>query len=89
MQNNIDIIRELETEAYLMADSARAEEIKSLVNIEHTENVESEFSELLKLISDADLREKIDLAVGRISYAYERLGFVEGFITKRSIACNA
>ena len=53
---------------------------KKLVKIPDTETAENEFTELLKLIPDADLRERIDTAAGKIAYAYEKLGFVEGFI---------
>ena len=85
MQNTIDVIRANEREATVISDSRYVDEIKSHVDLSSVEKAENEYSELLKLIQDADLREKLDLAAGRISYAYEKLGFVEGYIALRSL----
>lgn len=74
-----------EKEAYLIATSQHAEEIINSVHLQEIETVETDFSELLKLIPDAALRERIDMAVGRISFAYEKLGFIAGYIMDRSL----
>ena len=72
-------------EAYLLSKSQQAEEIINSVELQEIETAETEFSELLKQIPDADLRERIDLAAGRISFAYETLGFIAGFIMERTL----
>lgn len=89
MQTNYDVIRLNETEALALADSPYAEKIKNRLNVSSVDKAESEFSEVIKLISDADLRERIDAAVGRISFAYEKLGFVQGYVAARGISINA
>lgn len=87
MQTFNDVVKMNEKEAYALSDSPHAEEVKTRVSISDTDTAENEFSELLKLIPDADLRERLDQAAGRISYAYEKLGFVEGYIAERALAC--
>lgn len=87
MQTFNDVVKMNEKEAYALSDSPHAEEVKTRVSISDTDTAEDEFSELLKLIPDADLRERLDQAAGRISYAYEKLGFVEGYIAERTLAC--
>lgn len=87
MQTFNDVVKMNEKEAYALSDSPHAEEVKTRVSISDTDTAEGEFSELLKLIPDADLRERLDQAAGRISYAYEKLGFVEGYIAERALAC--
>lgn len=87
MQTFNDVVKMNEKEAYALSDSPHAEEVKTRVSISDTDTAEDEFSELLKLITDADLRERLDQAAGRISYAYEKLGFVEGYISERTLAC--
>lgn len=87
MQTFNDVVRNYKDMAYNLSDSPHAEEVKNRVRISDTDVAEDEFLKLLKLIPDADLRDKIDQAAGRISYAYEKLGFVEGFIAERSLAC--
>lgn len=82
MNNYYDVVKTHENTAYAIADSPQADCVKKLTQIPETAVAENELSELLKLIPDAELREQIDTAVGRISYAYEKLGFVEGFIVK-------
>ncbi len=87
MQTFNDVVRMNEKEAYALSDSLHAEEVKNRVSIADTDTAEDEFSELLKLVQDAELRERIDQAAGRISYVYEKLGFVEGYIAERALAC--
>lgn len=75
--------------ACTLSGSPHAEEVKKRVTIKETDTAEQEFSELLKQITDLELRGRIDSAVGKISYAYEKLGFVEGFIAEKSLSCIA
>ncbi|MBQ8331165.1 MAG: hypothetical protein IJX94_01530 [Clostridia bacterium] len=89
MQRNNDvIIKASEREAHAIADSPQAETIKDQIDISSLDEAETEFADLLKQIPDADLRHKFDMAVGRISFAYERLGFVQGYISNRLLNCN-
>lgn len=87
MQTIHEVVKSNYKYAYCLADSPHGEDVKKQVSITDTSEVEEQFSELLKLVSDPDLRERLDTAAGRISYAYEKLGFVEGFIAERSLAC--
>ena len=80
MKTHYEDVKKHQNTAYTIADSPQADFIKNLIQIPDTETAENEFTELLKLIPDADLRERIDTAAGKIAYAYEKLGFVEGFI---------
>ena len=81
----IDIVKTHETTAYALADTPLAENVKSIITVIDTETLEAEFTELLNRITDADLRDRIDAAAGRIAYAYERLGFIQGVVTDRAI----
>ncbi|MBQ3552475.1 MAG: hypothetical protein IJA35_04905 [Clostridia bacterium] len=87
MQTYNDVVRSNKNFAYTLSDSPHADEVKSRVSIAETDAAEDEFSKLLKLIPDADLRERLDQAAGRISYAYEKLGFIEGYIAERAYGC--
>lgn len=87
MQTFNDVVKMNKEQAYALSDSPHAEEVKTRVSIADTDTAEDEFSKLLKLIPDADLRERLDQAAGRISYAYEKLGFVEGYIAERALTC--
>ena len=69
-----------------LSDSPHAEEVKKRVNIKETESAEHELSELLKEIGDKELRDRVDSAAGRIAYAYEKLGCIEGFIAERAFS---
>ena len=87
MQTYNEVVRSRYKEAYALSDSPHAEEIKRRVSIPDTETAEAEFSEILKLITDKELREKLDSAAGRLTGAYEKLGFVEGYISEKAYAC--
>lgn len=87
MQSITEIVKSNKECAYCLADSPYGEEIKSKVRIIETEEAEKQFYDVLMLITDPELRERVDQAAGRISYAYEKLGFVEGFIAKRALGC--
>ncbi len=48
-------------------------------NFPELHEVEDEFAAALKEISDPELRNKLDMAAGRIAYAYQTLGFCGGW----------
>jgi len=59
----------------------------------HTEipevaEAETQFSELLKGITDSELRNAVDMAAGRLTSAYEKQGFAfaEAVYTKKAVA---
>ena len=81
-----DAVRRHGKFAYKCSDEPLAEEFKKYISIEDTETAEREFAEILKLVSDTELREKLDSAAGRISHAYEKLGFMVGYILERSMS---
>ena len=85
MNKHYEDVKFHQTTAYTIADSPQANSVKKLIKIPDTDIAENDLSELLKLIPDADLRERIDTAAGRIAYAYEKLGFVEGFVLKSTL----
>ena len=87
MQTYSQVVNSYINYANALSDSPHAEEVKKRVSIEATNRAEEGLAELLKQIGDPELRELIDSAVGRISYAYEKLGFIEGFIAERSLSC--
>ena len=84
--NHDEIIKASEREAYTIADSREADEIKQYISVSALDEAETEFAELLKQIADADLRERLDRAAGRISFVYERFGFAQGYIADRLLA---
>lgn len=87
MQTIHEVVKSNYKYAYCLSDSPHAEDVKKQVGIKDTDEVEEQFTELLKRVEDPELREQLDTAAGRISYAYEKLGFVVGFIAERSLAC--
>jgi hypothetical protein len=48
------------------------------------EEAEKTFKEALRQISDPELRNTLDMATGKISYAYEILGFCAGHFAQDS-----
>lgn len=88
MQTYSEVVKSNFNMAYNMADSEHAENVKKHVTIEDVETAEREFSELLKQIPDKELRDKIDAAAGRLTFEYERLGFVVGYIAEPAHACR-
>lgn len=87
MQTINEVIQSNYKYACCISDSPHAEDVKKQVSIQETDTAEEQFAELLEQVSDPDLRERLDSAAGRISYAYEKLGFVVGFIAERSLGC--
>lgn len=80
-----DIVKKHQANAYALADTALADTVKDCITVVDTDAVESDFSELLTLIQDAELRDMIDTAAGRIAFAYEKLGFVQGILTDHAL----
>ena len=58
-----------------MATSEFGEFCKERFNIPEVTEAEKIFKAALQEITDPELRNKIDMAAGKISYAYEILGF--------------
>ena len=88
MQYNHNFIKANEKEAYALANSQHADEIINAVDIADAEQAENEFTALLKLISDTDLRDRLDTAAGNISAAYQKLGFMAGYLLEKAFNHN-
>ena len=54
------------------------------LNIPEVTEAEKIFKAALQEITDPELRNKIDMAAGKISYAYEILGFCAGHFSQDS-----
>lgn len=67
-----------------MATSEFGEYCKNKFNVPEVEEAEAFFKEALQEITDPELRNKIDMAAGKISYAYEILGFCAGHFSQDS-----
>ena len=69
-----------------MATSEFGEFCKESFNIPISRRSEAEgaFKAALQEITDPELRNKIDMAAGKISYAYEILGFCAGHFSQDS-----
>lgn len=67
-----------------MATSEFGEYCKNKFNVPEVEEAEAVFKEALQEITDPELRNKIDMAAGKISYAYEILGFCAGHFSQDS-----
>lgn len=81
------IMRNLESEqAYILNlhSSPYAAELKEEIQITDIEKAEAAVKKALEKISDSDLKFEIDSAIGMISSAYEKLGFIVGYKTHQS-----
>lgn len=67
-----------------MATSEFGEYFKGRFNVPEVEEAEAVFKAALQEISAPELRNKIDMAAGKISYAYEILGFCAGHFSQDS-----
>lgn len=67
-----------------MATSEFGEFCKERFNIPEVAEAEEAFKAALQEITDPELRNKIDMAAGKISYAYEILGFCAGHFSQDS-----
>lgn len=66
------------------ATSEFGEYCKNRFKVPEVEEAEAVFNALLKEITDPELRNKIDMAAGKISYAYEILGYCAGHFSQDS-----
>lgn len=67
-----------------MATSEFGDYCKERFNIPEVTEAEELFKAALQEIADPELRNKIDMAAGKISYAYEILGFCAGHFSQDS-----
>lgn len=67
-----------------MATSEFGEYCKNRFKVPEVEEAEKAFKDALQEIDDPELRNKIDMAAGKISYAYEILGFCAGHYSQDS-----
>lgn len=67
-----------------MATSEFGEFCKERFNVPEVTEAEEVFKAALQEITDPELRNKIDMAAGKISYAYEILGFCAGHFSQDS-----
>lgn len=82
-------IRQSETDYLIdLAQSPLAEHCKERFEVPQITEAEDVFNTLLKEIKDPELRNKIDMAAGNISRAYEILGFCAGHFSTDSRAMN-
>lgn len=68
----------------MTATSEFGEYCKNRFNIPEVDEAESAFKEALLEITDPELRNKVDMAAGKISRAYEILGFCAGHFSQDS-----
>lgn len=72
------------TQLRALATSQFGEYCKNRFNVPEVEEAEKAFNEALQQISDPELRNTLDMATGKISYAYEILGFCAGHFAQDS-----
>ena len=85
--NYNEIINKYEAEAYALSECDHAEELENSIKLNEVEEADKEWEELLKQIPDSELRQLVDLAAGRIAFAYSKLGFLNGYMV-RSLVLN-
>ena len=69
---------------YTLADSEFAAQLAEKFTIPDIQQAEAAFKETLDRISDQELRFEIDSAAGRISRAYQMLGFCAGCLSQET-----
>lgn len=67
-----------------MATSEFGEYCKNRFKVPEVDEAEAAFKAVLQEITDPELRNKVDMAAGKISYAYEMLGFCAGHFSQDS-----
>ena len=72
------------TQLRALATSQFGEYCKNRFNVPEVEEAEKAFKEALQQILDPELRNTLDMATGKISYAYEILGFCAGHFAQDS-----
>lgn len=75
--------------AYLrnLATSPLAEELVEKFDVPEVTEAEEAFKAALAEVTDPETRNKIDMAAGKISSAYQILGFCAGHFSQDSRAC--
>ena len=71
-----------------LAGSPFAEELVQRFEIPEVEEAEKVFGEALEKISDPELRNLVDMAAGKLTSAYQTLGFCAGHFSTDSRAQN-
>ena len=83
--NYNDIINKYEAEAYALSEIDHAEQLENRIKINEVAEADKEWEELLKQIPDSELRQRVDLAAGRIAFAYSKLGFMNGYMVSKLV----
>lgn len=71
-----------------LATSERAGKLAERFEVPEVAAAEAEFKQALKTVSDPEARHTLDLAAGKISYAYQILGFCAGHFSQDSRAAD-
>ena len=87
MQSYREVVERHQDYAYNLSDSPHAEEFRKRVRKDAAEAAKEEFESVLKLVEDADVREKIESAANRVTKAFEALGFAVGYLSEKGYAC--
>lgn len=69
-----------------LATSPMAEELVERFDVPEVEEAEAQFKAALQAITDPEVRERLDTAAGKISRAYQILGFCAGHFSQDSRA---
>lgn len=69
-----------------LATSEWGTALKEKFHLQEIDEAESAWAEVLKKIDDPELRNELDMAAGKISQAYEILGFCAGNFSQDSRA---
>lgn len=87
MQSYREVVERHQDYAYNLSDSPHAEEFRKRIKKDDAEAAKEEFETVLKLIEDAEVREKVESAANRITQAFEALGFAVGYLSEKGYAC--
>lgn len=68
------------------AESPFAQQLTEKIDVPEITEAEDAFKALLERIADPELRNAIDMAAGKISRAYQLLGFCVGYCSQTSEA---
>lgn len=81
--SKVQIERE-NTRAVTVFDAEVTDEVREQISKSETSEAGAAYNETLKKISDKELSDEIDSAVGRLIIAYEKYGFVTGWRTRHT-----
>lgn len=70
-----------------LAESPLAQELIDKMDVPEVTEAEDAFKAALLQVADPELRNAIDMAAGKISRAYQLLGFCAGHYSQTSEAC--